>query len=161
MRMIGRRTLDSTGQASLLPLRWQSERKEQPMSRSSLTRRQFVAAGAAALVAAPGYLRSQDAPNRLNIALIGVGGRGAANLAAVRGENIVALCDVNGRTLDAAGAKFPKARRLTDLRRLFDRPREFDAVVISTCEHTHALATMLALRHGKHVYCEKPLTHNI
>jgi predicted dehydrogenase len=131
------------------------------MSRSSLTRRQFVGVGAAALVAAPGYLRSQDSPNRLNIALIGVGGRGAANLARVRGENIVALCDVNGRALDAAGAKFPKARRLTDFRRLFDRPRDFDAVVISTCEHTHALATMLALRHNKHVYCEKPLTHNI
>ncbi|HYT94815.1 MAG TPA: Gfo/Idh/MocA family oxidoreductase [Gemmataceae bacterium] len=131
------------------------------MRRSSITRRQFVAAGAAALVAAPGYLRSQGATNRLNIAVIGVGGRGAANLGSVSGENIVALCDVNASAVEAAAVKFPKARRLSDLRRLFDHQREFDAVVVSTCEHTHALATMLALRHNKHVYCEKPLTHNI
>ncbi len=131
------------------------------MRRSSVTRRQFVAAGAAALVAAPGFLRSQDAANRLNIAVIGAGGRGAANLAAVSGENIVALCDVSTQALDAAAAKFPRARRYSDFRRLFDRARDFDAVVVSTCEHTHALATLLALRHNKHVYCEKPLTHNI
>jgi predicted dehydrogenase len=131
------------------------------MRRSSITRRQFVAASAGALLAAPGFLRSQDAGNRLNIAVIGVGGRGAANLGAVSEENIVALCDVDERALAAAGAKFRKARRVTDFRRLFDRPRDFDAVVISTCEHTHAFATMLALRNNKHVYCEKPLTHNI
>src|SRR5262249_12190680 len=127
----------------------------------SFTRRQFVAASAGMLAAAPGFLRSQDAANRLNIAVIGVGGRGAANLAAVRGENIVALCDVNARAIDAAAANYPHARRRSVSRRLFDHQREFDAVVISTCEHTHAFAAMLALRHNKHVYCEKPLTHNI
>src|SRR5262245_59059134 len=131
------------------------------MRRTLVTRRQFVAASAGALAAAPGFLRSQDAPNRLNIAVIGVGGRGAANLNAVGGENIVALCDVNARAIDAAAARFPRARRVTDFRRLFDHQREFDAVVVSTCEHTHAFATMLALRHNKHVYCEKPLTHNV
>ncbi len=129
------------------------------MNRRCIQRRQFLAAGALAL-AAP-TLRAHDANNRLNIAIIGSGGRGGSNLSSVSSENIVALCDVNQRNLDAAGAKFPKARRVTDFRRLFDRARDFDAVVVSTCEHTHAFATMLALRHNKHVYCEKPLTHGI
>jgi predicted dehydrogenase len=131
------------------------------MSRKKISRRKFLAAGAAAAIAVPGILRAQNAPNRLNIAIIGCGGRGAANLSSVSGENIVALCDVNSAAIDAAAAKFPKARRCADFRTLFDHQREFDAVVISTCEHTHAFATMLALRHNKHVYCEKPLTHGI
>jgi predicted dehydrogenase len=131
------------------------------MRRSSITRRQFIAAGAGALLAAPGYLRSQDSPNRLNVAVIGVSRRGAVSLSAVSGENVVALCDISAQALDAAAAKFQKARRVADYRRLFDRPRDFDAVIIATPEHTHALPTMLALRHDKHVYCEKPLTHNI
>jgi predicted dehydrogenase len=125
-----------------------------------LSRRQFVAAGAA-MLAAPRFLRAQNTASRLNIAVIGVGGRGGGNLQAVQGENIVALCDVSQRAIDAAAKRFPKARRATDFRTLFDHQREFDAVVVSTCEHTHAFATMLALRHNKHVYCEKPLTHNI
>ena len=131
------------------------------MRGTGMTRRRFVAASAGAVLAAPTFVRGKDAHNRLNIAIIGAGGRGAANLAAVSSENIVALCDVNARAIDAAAVKFPKARRCADFRRLFDHQREFDAVVVSTCEHTHAFATMLALQHGKHVYCEKPLTHNI
>src|SRR5205823_7883012 len=63
--------------------------------------------------------------------------------------------------LSKAGADHPSARRATDYRRLFDHANEFDAVVVSTCEHTHAFATLPALQLGKHVYCEKPLTHNI
>src|SRR5581483_1825106 len=140
-------------------------RKEPAMGRTEvtrqLTRRQFVAAGAATVLTAPRYLRAQNASNRLNIAIIGSGGRGRANLSAVSGENIVALCDVNEQSIAGAAVKFPKARQVTDFRRLFDRHKEFDAVVVSTCEHTHAFATMLALRHDKHVYCEKPLTHGI
>lgn len=131
------------------------------MRRTRITRRQFAAASAGVLAAAPGFLRAQDSPNRLNIAIIGSGGRGGSNLSSVSGENIVALCDVNERAIDAAAAKFPKARRFTDFRRVFDNHREFDAVVVSTCEHTHAFATMMALRLNKHVYCEKPLTHGI
>jgi predicted dehydrogenase len=126
-----------------------------------ITRRHFVAAGAAASLGLPNILRAQQPNNRLNIAVIGCGGRGASNLGSVSGENIVALCDVDQTALDRAAAKFPKARRATDFRTLFDHQREFDAVVVSTCEHTHAFATMLALRHNKHVYCEKPLTHGI
>ncbi len=63
--------------------------------------------------------------------------------------------------LEQAASKFPDARKAVDFRRLFDHASEFDAVVVSTCEHTHAIATMLALQHKKHVYCEKPLTHDV
>jgi predicted dehydrogenase len=131
------------------------------MHRTGMTRRQFMAAGAGAAIAAPRILAAQNSQNRLNIAVIGCGGRGAGNLGAVGSENIVALCDVNAAAIDRAAVRHPKARRFSDFRRLFDHQREFDAVVVSTCEHTHAFATMLALRHNKHVYCEKPLTHNI
>ena len=70
------------------------------------------------------------------------------------------LCDINQDALDAASARYPKAKKVTDLRRVFDNPNDFDAVVVSTAEHTHAFATYLALTHGKHVYCEKPLAYN-
>jgi predicted dehydrogenase len=101
-------------------------------------------------------------PNeKLNIAIIGCGGRGAGNMASVSSENIVALCDVNQRALDAAMAKHPAARACNDFRRVYDQADAFDAVVVSTTEHTHALATLPALQLGKHVYCEKPLTHSI
>jgi len=129
-----------------------------------VTRRQFHRAALAAAgtaLAAPAFVRGRNLNERLNIAIIGSGGRGGANLESVGSENIVALCDVNRAALEAAGERFPQARQFTDFRKVFDHAGEFDAVVVSTCEHTHAFATMLALRHGKHVYCEKPLTHNI
>jgi len=86
------------------------------MSRSRLNRRQFVAAATGAVLAAPSVLRARNPNDRLNIAMIGCGGRGAANLDAVSGENIVALCDVNQRAINAAAVKFPKARRTSDFR---------------------------------------------
>ena len=76
-------------------------------------------------------------------------------------EHIAALCDVDRNALDKAAADYPQARKEVDFRRLFDRPGEFDAVVVSTTEHTHAFATLPALQLKKHVYCEKPLAHNV
>jgi predicted dehydrogenase len=130
----------------------------------SLTRREFVgtALSAAGVVAgAPALLRGQNLNNKLNLAIIGAGGRGAANLKGVLSENVVVLCDVSQAALDAAKAAHPNARTFTDFRKVFDRASEFDAVVVSTCEHTHAFATMLALNENKHVYCEKPLAYNV
>ena len=75
------------------------------MSRSKFNRRQFVAAATGAVIAAPSVLHAQNPNNRLNIAIIGCGGRGAANLSAVSAENIVASCDVNQRAIDAAAGK--------------------------------------------------------
>ena len=109
----------------------------------------------------PAILSAQSPNNKLNIAIIGSGGRGAGNLAEVISENIVALCDVNERNLDAAATKHPKARKYIDFRKLYDEANDIDAVVVSCAEHTHAFATLPALQMRKHVYCEKPLTHNI
>jgi predicted dehydrogenase len=130
---------------------------------SRLSRRTFLKATAAgAALAAPSFLRARGANEKLNIAMIGSGGRGGANLKGVESENIVALCDVNRPGITQAAQKHPKARQTADFRELFDKyAKEFDAVVISTCEHTHAIATLAAIQLGKHIYCEKPLTHNI
>jgi len=153
-----------------------------------ITRREFVGAAAAAagaITAAPALLRGQNLNNKLNIAFIATGGRANASFNQLtirpdapaggrrgRGEtgapaaphpdeNVTVLCDVNDNAIETASARFPKARRVNDLRKVFDNPNEFDAVVVSTTEHTHAFATYLALTHGKHVYCEKPLTYNV
>ncbi len=132
-------------------------------ARDRFDRRRFIqrSAMAAAVVAAPGILRAAGPNEKLNIAIIGAGGRGGANLDSVASENIVALCDVSEENLNRAAQKHPRARKFTDFRKLFDHQKEFDAVVVSTCEHTHAFATLPALQLGKHVYCEKPLTYNI
>ncbi len=100
---------------------------------------------------------------RLNIAGIGVGGMGAADLDAVsRDNNIVALCDVDLNRAAGTLRKFPKARQFRDFRKMFDAmENEIDAVVVATPDHTHAVAAMAALKRGKHVYCEKPLAHSI
>ncbi len=126
------------------------------------SRRQFLATSTAIAVAMPSVARSREANDKLNIVCIGVGGRGGGNLAAMANENIVAICDVNGKNLDAASAKFPQAKKYLDFRKLYDEVgKDCDAVVVSTAEHTHAFATLPALQLGKHVYCEKPLTHGI
>jgi predicted dehydrogenase len=128
------------------------------------TRRQFgraTVSTAIGVIATPALVRGRNLNEKLNIAVIGVGGRGAANLGGVASENIVALCDVYEPAIDQAAVNHPRARRCRDFRRLYDRAGEFDAVVVSTTEHTHAFATLPALQLGKHVYCEKPLTYNI
>lgn len=131
----------------------------------AFTRRQFVrtTTAAASVLGFPAIVRSQAANSQLNLVIIGCGGRGAANLAEIRGENIVALCDVNARNLEAAGMKHPDAKQFRDYRKLYDelKDSEFDAVVVSTTEHTHAFATLPALKRKKHVYCEKPLTRDV
>lgn len=141
---------------------------ETPQKKHRPTRRAFLrsslAATGALSLGAPAIAQQRNANQRLDVAVIGAGGRGAANTAAVAaqdGVNIVALCDVFEPALSAAGEKFPNARKFIDFRKLYDHADEFDAVVVSTCEHTHAFATLPALQLGKHVYCEKPLTHSI
>ena len=130
-----------------------------------MNRRRFLGtaaiAGAATTFAAPALLRGRNLNEKLNIAIIGSGGRGASNMADVASESIVALVDVNADNLARAAAAYPKARQLADFRRLYDHAGEFDAVVVSTCEHSHAFATLPALQLAKHVYCEKPLTYNV
>jgi predicted dehydrogenase len=103
---------------------------------------------------------STQAQDKLNLGVIGVAGRGGENLQGVAGENIVALCDVDAQRLAAAAERFPQAKTYRDFRRLLDR-KDIEAVVISTPDHTHAVAAAAALRSGRHVYCEKPLTRTV
>ncbi len=132
--------------------------------KTDLGRRRFLKqlglAGSAAL-AVPAILRGRPADGKLNVAVIGAGGQGAGNLANVSSENIVALCDVNEMNLAQAAKNHPAAKTYRDFRKLYDELRDFDAVVVSTTEHTHALATLPALKMKKHVYCEKPLTRDV
>jgi predicted dehydrogenase len=134
---------------------------------SSFSRRRFLqlqaAAAAAGTLGFPAILHAQNKGERLRLAVIGCGGRGGSNLKEFSGEKIVALCDVNDKNLQTASFKSPEARQFRDFRKLYDelKDADFDAVVVSTTEHTHAFATMPALRRKKHVYCEKPLTRDV
>lgn len=131
--------------------------------RSSVNRRDFLGGlGALGVASAMGSgARARAAANdRLNIGVIGVSGRALGNIEGVEGENIVAICDIDDRLLGEASSRFPRAKPFEDFRRLLDT-KWIDAVVISTADHTHAPAAAMALRLGKHVYCEKPLTHSV
>lgn len=124
-----------------------------------ITRRTFVTT-LAGLYVTGAYARKLSPNDKLNIGVIGVAGRGGENLSGVASQNIVALCDVDDRNLAAAAAKHPSAKTYSDFRRLIDQ-KDLDAVVISTPDHTHAVAAVAALKSGRHLYCEKPLTHTI
>jgi predicted dehydrogenase len=101
-----------------------------------------------------------SANSKLNIGVIGVANQGQYNLNNVATENIVALCDVDEAFLAQASRNFPKAKTYTDFRRLLEQT-DIDAVVVATPDHTHAVAAIGALKSGRHVYCEKPLTRTV
>ncbi len=123
--------------------------------------KQSAVAGAGLVVLKSGILRAGNSPNeKLNIAVIGVGGRGKANIRGVKDENIVALCDVNKKNLAAAAEQFPRAKKYIDWRRCLEQ-KDIDAVVCSTIDHTHAFVNIWAMNRGKHVYCEKPLANSV
>lgn len=139
------------------------------MKDKTLSRRSFLK-GSASIISTftivpsttIGLGQNPSPSNRLNIAAIGVGGRGAGNLEEVKSENIIALCDVDWRQAAGAFNKWPNAKRYKDFRIMLDElDKEIDAVIVSTPDHTHAVATMAALKRGKHVYCEKPLTYSV
>jgi predicted dehydrogenase len=110
----------------------------------------------------PAIGRGRGASEKLNIALVGVGGRGADNHKSVDSQNVVALCDVDDGRLGEAAKRSPMAKKYHDFRRMYDElHKQIDAVVVSTPDHTHAVIAKAALALGKHVYCEKPLTHSI
>ncbi|MDB6019987.1 MAG: putative dehydrogenase [Pedosphaera sp.] len=135
------------------------------MNKRSLTRRDFLHS---TTLAATGFwfsLRNpwhrRPSPNeKLNIGIIGTANRAQTNIAGVASQIIVALCDIDDNYLAAAARKFPGAATYNDFRKLLDQ-KNVDAVVISTADHTHAAAAVAALRSGLHVYCEKPLSHNV
>jgi len=124
-----------------------------------------TAAGLAALTIVPRHVLGGPGhvppSEKLNIAGIGIGGRGEGDLDEVGSENIVALCDVDEAYAGRVFAKYPKARKWRDFRTMLDEQKDIDAVVIATPDHTHAVIAMAAIKRGKHVYCEKPLAHSI
>ena len=106
----------------------------------------------------------KSANEKLNVAIIGAGGQGGGNLRNIDGlgENIVALCDVDENRAAGAFKQFEKAKKYNDFRKMLEEMRtSIDAVVVSTPDHTHAPASVMAMKLGKHVYCEKPLTHDV
>ncbi len=132
---------------------------------TKISRRTFVNTAAASAFAfhfIPARLLGKDAPsNKLNIAGIGIGGMGKGNLTRCESENIMALCDVDSSYAAPIFEKYPNAKTYTDYRVMLDKEKDIDAVVIATPDHTHAVITMECMEAGKHIYCQKPLTHTV
>ncbi len=130
-----------------------------------ITRRAYLKVTAATgLVVLPsGLARAYAANETVSVGIIGSGGRGGANLRGVSeaGAHITALCDIDRGRLKGSAKRFPEAATYTDFRELLDQEKSLDAVVVSTPDHTHAPASVRAMRQGLHCYCEKPLTHNV
>jgi len=136
--------------------------------RKQLNRRDFLRnaafSGAGFIILSDSRLvRGTRANERLNVAGVGVGGRGAEDVNGVgQTENIVALCDVDEKHAAKTFEQYPRAKRYKDFRRMLDEMQnKIDAVVIGTPDHTHAVAGVTAMKLGKHCYCEKPLTHSV
>jgi predicted dehydrogenase len=128
-------------------------------------RRQFLKSTAAVgmgLAILPGStLSGANAPsNKLNVGLIGVGGRGRAHQGPISSENVVALCDVDENHLATAAKKFTKARHYVDWRKCLDQ-KGMDAIICCTTDHTHAFVATWAMNRGMHVFCEKPLGNSV
>lgn len=138
------------------------------MSRHS-TRRDFLKTSsilsAAYWVSGKRVEAQSNSPNeKLNVASIGVAGKGSSDCSNTgKLANIVAICDIDeDRALGPKKKEFPDAKVFTDFRKLFDEiGNKIDAVTVSTPDHTHALAAITAMKLGKHVYCQKPLTYSI
>ena len=139
------------------------------MENNRISRRIFI--GGMAATTAAGYalgrtpslkrLGYKSRNEKLNIAAIGCGGKGASDIDACRSEKIVALCDADWVTAKRTFDKYPDAKRYKDYREMLAKEKDIDAVVVSTPDHTHAVAAMAAIKLGKHVYVQKPLTHTV
>ena len=137
---------------------------------SKISRRDFIEISAltiGGLTIVPAHAVSglgHKAPSdKLNVAGIGIGGMGRGDLEDVaKTENIVALCDVDwNSSVTSVFDLYPKAQRYKDYRLMLDKQKDIDAVIVATPDHTHAIISMEAIRRGKHVYTEKPLTHTV
>jgi predicted dehydrogenase len=130
-------------------------------------RRHFLQTSAAVgasfwLGTSPSSTRAAGPSEKLNLAVVGLGGRGGDNLKGVGGQNIVALCDVDDVRAGKAFEKFPKAKKFFDFRKMLDdMGSKIDAVVVSTPDHTHFHPAHMAMSLGKHLYLEKPMAHSV
>jgi len=138
---------------------------------SPITRRHFLGQSvivttglsfAAAMSTRAASARKVSPNEKLNIAVIGAGGKGSSDTDSVASENIVALCDIDDNTLKARGAKYGGAKLFNDYRKMLDEmDKQIDAVIVATPDHHHAPASIRAMKLRKHVYCQKPLTHSV
>lgn len=142
--------------------------EKQNDSKFGMTRRSFIgktSLAAAAITIVPRHVlggKGYKAPSdKLNIACIGIGGKGTTDSAAMEGENVVALCDVDEISGSETRLKYPNAKFYQDFRVLFDKEKNVDAVTVSTPDHNHAVIAMAAMKRGIHVYVQKPLTHTV
>lgn len=133
-----------------------------------ISRRDFMGtlgATAAAFTIVPRYVLGGPGhtppSEKLNIACIGAGGQGARDIGQVSSENILALCDVDERQAGKTFQLYSKAAKYRDFRKMLEKEKNIEAVIVATPDHTHAVAAMMALKMGKHLYCQKPLTHSI
>jgi len=132
-----------------------------------LSRRRFIAQtgmAAAAFTILPGRMQGakKKAPSdKLNIACVGIGGQGGYDAQCCGGENIVALCDIDDTLGIDVRKEFPNAVQYRDFRRMLEKEKSIDAVVVSTPDNTHAVIAMAAMQMGKHVYVQKPMTHDV
>ncbi len=139
------------------------------MNENSTSRRNFLkttSVAATAFTIVPRHVlgQGQTPPSqKLNVAGIGVGGMGSGDVAscAKAGENIVALCDPDSNHLASNAKRYPGAKTYTDFRKMLETQKDIDVVVIATPDHVHAAATAMAMKLGKHVHCQKPLTHSV
>jgi len=153
--------------------------KQDPAKKkSTLTRREFIGSTATAaagmlivprhVLGGPGYTAPSDV---LNIGCVGVGGKGFSDAQSVSSENIVALCDADDTQMalflsseehtPENKAKYEKASKYRDFRRMLDKEKSLDAITVSTPDHAHAVIAMMAIKMKKHVFVQKPLTHTI
>lgn len=130
-------------------------------------RRRFLTTSAAAAASFGVWSQlpaaESNSPNeKLNIACVGVHNRANANVSACASENIVGICDIDDNYLAGASKRFPKAEKFNDFRKMLAKlEKQIDAVIVGTPDHIHAPASVMAMRMGKHCYCEKPLTHTV
>jgi predicted dehydrogenase len=129
---------------------------------SPITRRDSLKKTAAALTILPASLaRGYAANDKLNIGVIGLNrGRSDTKALSDLGQNIAAICDVDSKLLDRVGADYPQAKKYTDFRKMMEAEK-LDGVVVATPDHLHAYISVWAMKHGIHVYCEKPLAQNL
>ena len=144
------------------------EKKCNKRCNREISRREFMGGAAAAAMAFTivprhvlGGTDHTPPSEKLNIAGVGVGGQGGHDLGQMESENIVAVCDVDDKHAAKTYNAYPKAKRYLDYRRMLEKQKDIDAVVVATPDHTHALVAMAAIKAGKHVYVEKPLTYSI
>jgi predicted dehydrogenase len=141
--------------------------KTKPISPEPLSRRAFLATSSAlaAFALVPRHVLGGDGQmppsGKLNLAFVGASGRASENLKDLQSENVAALCDVDWDHAAETFKRFPKATRYRDFRVMLEKEKGIDAVVVSTPDHIHAVASMAAIKSGKPVYCEKPLTRTV